>query len=140
MATTYKGIKVNGVKRDEHRVIMEKHIGRKLGRDEIVHHLNGDKRDNRLDNLQIVTRAEHGRMHQTGRILSAETRQKLCEVRKGIPHRYCRKLSDEQVEYIKVCYIPRDKEFGARALGRRFGVSHKTIIEVFGGKRYIDLV
>lgn len=139
MATTYKGIKINGVKRDEHRVIMEKHIGRKLGRDEIVHHLNENKRDNRIDNLIIVTRAEHGRMHQTGRVLSKETRQKLSAIRKNVPHRYCRKLSDDQVEYVRSCYIPRDKNFGARALGRRFGVSHKTIVDVLNGKSYVDL-
>lgn len=37
----------------EHRAIMEKHIGRKLTRHETVHHLNGVRHDNRLENLEL---------------------------------------------------------------------------------------
>jgi hypothetical protein len=42
-----------------HRDIMENCIGRKLERNEIVHHINGDKTDNRIENLKIMTRSEH---------------------------------------------------------------------------------
>ena len=47
-----------------HRTIMEEHIGRKLLSKEIVHHINHDKVDNRLENLQIVTRSEHNKIHK----------------------------------------------------------------------------
>lgn len=47
----------------EHRLVVEKHIGRELGRDETVHHINGIKTDNRLRNLEVVSRSEHMRMH-----------------------------------------------------------------------------
>ncbi len=51
-----------------HRVVMENHLGRLLTEDEVVHHLNEDKKDNRIENLEVMTKEEHGRHHgQTGR-------------------------------------------------------------------------
>lgn len=47
-----------------HRKIMEVHLGRELSSDEIVHHVNGDKKDNRIENLEIMTRAEHMNHHR----------------------------------------------------------------------------
>lgn len=59
----YKAIKVNGKKVDEHRFIMERHIGRKLGFHECVHHKNHNPRDNRIENLEIMTRSKHTSAH-----------------------------------------------------------------------------
>lgn len=47
----------------EHRLVMEKSIGRKLEHDEHVHHINGNKQDNRMDNLQVLSKSEHQRIH-----------------------------------------------------------------------------
>jgi hypothetical protein len=57
-----KGYKRGGDKRD-HVVVMEAHLGRALLPGEVVHHKNLDKRDNRLENLQLMTNSEHVRLH-----------------------------------------------------------------------------
>lgn len=43
----------------EHRKIMEEYLKRKLSKNELIHHKNGIKSDNRIDNLQIVMRKLH---------------------------------------------------------------------------------
>lgn len=48
----------------EHRRVMELHLGRQLGRFEVVHHRDHNKQNNALENLELMTLGEHSRLHR----------------------------------------------------------------------------
>ena len=59
----------------EHRLVMEKHIGRYLLPNEIVHHINGDATDNRIENLTLMTLGEHSILHKLPEKMRAKRRE-----------------------------------------------------------------
>lgn len=54
----YRRIQKDNKASYEHRLVMENHLGRPLTREENVHHINGDRLDNRLENLELWNKSQ----------------------------------------------------------------------------------
>ena len=69
MQRGYRMILLNGKFVREHRVVAEQMLGRPLHANEVVHHKNGVKDDNRPENLEVMTRGQHALEHVTPEVL-----------------------------------------------------------------------
>jgi hypothetical protein len=66
MQCGYRYVSVEGKRIAEHRHVVQLREGRTLSSNEIVHHIDGDPLNNDPNNLAILSRSEHQRLHQTG--------------------------------------------------------------------------
>ena len=60
----YKVLYNNGNSIKEHIFVMEQYLGRKLNKGEVVHHIDGNKTNNNINNLLLMKDSEHSSMHR----------------------------------------------------------------------------
>ena len=95
-----------------------------------VNHIDGDKLNNCLENLEWTTPTENSRHAWRNGLIKSRTGTKNLHS----------KLTPEQVRYIRVSYKPHDENFSIVALARKFNVSKSTIYLVLARKTYKDVV
>ena len=96
-----------------------------------VNHIDGDKLINTVDNLEWVT--------PKGNVVHAIETGLLSLDHLKLISKENRKLTEEDVKYIRNNFKYGDRNFGARSLSRMFNIPHSTIMKIIRFERYAEV-
>lgn len=116
-----------------HRLIAEAFIPNPENKSQI-NHIDGNKLNNSLDNLEWVTAKENINHAINIGLINLESQYHP----KGIQCTHA-VLNEELIEEIRKQYIPRHRQFGLRALARKYSLKHNTLSEALNGVNWSHL-
>ena len=96
-----------------------------------VNHIDGDKLNNSVDNLEWVT--------PQGNVVHAIETGLLSLDHLKLISKENRKLTEEDVKYIRNNFKYGDRNFGARSLSRMFNIPHSTIMKIIRFESYAEV-
>ena len=115
----------------EHVKVMQDHIGRAIKQNECVHHKDGNKKNNNLENLELMNHGEHTRDHHLGKKRSEKARANISEgIKKSIfekGHRG-RKLNASKVIEIRKIHASGSKTYTKTS--KLYGVTPSVIMRI----------
>ena len=120
-----------GVEQDYtvHRLVAKAFIPNRENKPQ-VNHIDGNKQNNQVNNLEWCTNGEN---------VKHALRTGLIREQKGDNASH-RTLTSDEVRYIRENHIKYDKEYGATALGKRFGVATSCIIAIVKRKTWKEIL
>ena len=111
-----------------HKAVAETFIPNPDNKEE-VNHIDGNKENNNVNNLEWVSGKENMKHAADNKLLNPNC---------GVDHPSA-KLTKEDVIYIREHYVRGDKQYGFAALGRKFNVHPSIIYKVVNNKSYVNV-
>lgn len=99
----------------QHRLVMEKYLGRLLNTTELIHHINGNKSDNNLENLELISPSNHSSLHGNQRAI-------LIMYKK------------EMVSFAEACRQLNIGKLNVRRFMKRNNLNHQQAIDYYSKK------
>lgn len=112
-----------------HKAVAETFSNRPLSKKYIVNHLDGNKLNNNTNNLEWCTYSENNKHAYKLGLTPFPEGTKAPKA----------KLTNKDVQYIRMVYIPYDKEFGLTALAKQFGITKRNMQYVVNRQTYKNI-
>lgn len=118
-----------------HRHVMSIHLGRWIKSDEHVHHIDGNKQNNSVENLFLTTKSEHAKHHHP--IINKEVKCEICNnfffPKTKISRRFCSHECRKKSNFSKKFLVTREElhndvwSMPTTKVAEKYGVSDKAI-------------